>query len=199
MKVAIFVEGIADKKFVEDYLKHINGRELSSNVHIAEMGGIGKLEITKPVFLINDKSGVKNILILDADEDYENRRNEIDTWIATLGISIDYFLFPNGSTEGDLELLLQEIINTNNKAIFDCWSSYEGCLSSKENIYSIDNRYTTPATKTKIYAYLEAMLGDSKSQKEKIKEKERNYLEANHWNLNHPYLDPLKSFLEKLL
>ena len=58
---------------------------------------------------------------------------------------------------------------------------------------------TTPAKKTKIYGYLEALLGESKSQKELIKEAKRNYEETLHWNLDADYLKPLKEFLEKHL
>jgi hypothetical protein len=199
MKVEIFVEGVADKKFIEDYITHINAGVLPSNIKVTDMGGISKLEVTKPEIITNDKLGVRNILILDADEDYTKRKQEIEAFILAIGIQIDYFLFPNSSTGGDLESLLQEIINNNNKSIFDCWDSYEECLSSKENFYSENKKFTTPAKKTKIYAYLEAMLGSSKREKEKIKEKERDYLEKNHWDLDHSFLVPLKSFLSKLL
>lgn len=56
---------------------------------------------------------------------------------------------------------------------------------------------TIPAKKTKIYAYLETLLGDSKSQKELIKEANRKYDNAEHWNLDAEYLVGLKKFLEK--
>lgn len=58
---------------------------------------------------------------------------------------------------------------------------------------------TTPAKKTKIYGYLEALLGDTKSQKELIKEAKRNYEETLHWNLDAAYLNPLKDFLTRHL
>jgi hypothetical protein len=54
---------------------------------------------------------------------------------------------------------------------------------------------TTPAKKTKIYGYLEALLGETKSQKELIKEANRNYENPQHWNLEAEYLEPLKAFL----
>lgn len=47
---------------------------------------------------------------------------------------------------------------------------------------------------TKIYGYLEALLGETKSQKELIKEANRNYENAQHWNLDAEYLEPLKRF-----
>lgn len=55
---------------------------------------------------------------------------------------------------------------------------------------------TTPAKKTKIYGYLEALLGETRSQKELIKEANRNYETPQHLNLDTKYLESLKSFLK---
>jgi hypothetical protein len=59
-------------------------------------------------------------------------------------------------------------------------------------------KFTTPARKTKIYAYLEALLDDSDAQKEKIKERKRDYRETRHWDIaaTNPVLKPLKDFLD---
>jgi hypothetical protein len=203
--VEIFVEGIADEKFIGDYLTHLNAGKLPSTIKITSMGGVDKLKLSINSFIANDKEDVQNVLILDADGDVKKRKEEIEVVIKSIEVELKqksntiYFLFPNDTLIGDLESLLQEIINPNNKEIFDCWQSYEECLSSKENAYLPNKKYTTPANKTKIYAYLEALLGSSKKEKEKIKEKERNYLEKNHWDLNHSFLAPLQSFLSKLL
>lgn len=51
-------------------------------------------------------------------------------------------------------------------------------------------------TSVKIYGYLEALLGETKSQKELIKEANRNYENPQHWNLDARYLTPLKKFIE---
>jgi hypothetical protein len=56
---------------------------------------------------------------------------------------------------------------------------------------------TIPAKKTKIYAYLEVLLGVTKKEKEKIKERERDYKNKGHWNLDSDFLIPLKEFLLK--
>lgn len=48
------------------------------------------------------------------------------------------------------------------------------------------------AKSIKIYGYLEALLGESKSQKELIKEANRNYENPQHWNLDAGYLELLK-------
>lgn len=54
-------------------------------------------------------------------------------------------------------------------------------------------------TSVKIYGYLEALLGETKSQKELIKEANRNYENTQHWNLVAEYLEPLKLFLNENL
>ena len=65
--------------------------------------------------------------------------------------------------------------------------------------WRISPSLTTPAKKTKIYGYLEALLGTSKREKELIKEKERNYKNTQHWNLDAEYLEPLREFLNNNL
>ena len=50
-------------------------------------------------------------------------------------------------------------------------------------------------TSVKIYGYLEALLGETKNQKELIKEANRNYENPQHWNLDADYLEPLREFL----
>lgn len=54
---------------------------------------------------------------------------------------------------------------------------------------------TIPAKKTKIYAYLETLLGKSKTQKKLIKDANRNYENIQHLNLDAEYLAKLNLFL----
>ncbi|MCR4828322.1 MAG: AAA family ATPase [Bacteroidales bacterium] len=103
---------------------------------------------------------------------------------------------PNNHDAGTLEDLLENIINPNNRPIFDCWEHYEQELVQIDIPGRTPPPLTTPAKKTKIYGYLEALLGETKSQKELIKEANRNYEDTQHWNLDAEYLEPLKAFLE---
>lgn len=96
-----------------------------------------------------------------------------------------------------LEDLLENIINPNNRPILDCWENYEKELIKLDILGRTPPPLTTPAKKTKIYGYLEALL--FKNQKELIKEKKRNYENTKHWNLDAEYLEPLKVFLNKHL
>ncbi len=200
--ILIFVEGIADVTFIKQYVKFAFDIELGENQIINVQGWNNLINQTKQgegyqnQMNLNNYNGGKNLVIFDADKDLGSRQTEILEWKAKYKLEFELFLFPNDSDTGALEDLLERIINPINKSIFDCWKRYETCISNK----AIEGRgtpLTIPAKKTKIYGYLEALLGSSHSEKEKIKEKYRNYLETNHWDLNSPDLNPLKNFLSE--
>ncbi len=201
MAVKIFVEGIADIKFLKDYVSHryninlgkedINETKGWTNIRSTKSDG----ESIKNQMIKNTDNEDTNLLIFDADSDYKKRYGEINDWKNKDNLEFEIFLWPNNSDSGDLETILEKIINLNNSAIFDCWDDYENCLKTK-TINGRNIPLTTPASKTKIYGYLESLLGESKSQKDKIKEKNRNYKNVEHWNLDSEHLAPLKLFLD---
>lgn len=208
----LWVEGIADQKLLADLLKSWFGIEFHGNmkpnqtwegndapnnfsISITSLGGV---EGIKPDRLKNDFDqntiqGIQNIALLDADGDFQTRKQEIESY--RLEMTFEFFLLPDNQNPGDLETLLEASINPLNKSIFDCWNAYETCLQVQSNPHSPDGNFTLPARKTKIYAYLEALVGETKTQKELIKEANRDYSLAEHWNLNSPALLPLKQFL----
>jgi hypothetical protein len=200
MDIRIFVEGIADKKFLFDFISHLYSLTLKSDDIVVTEGWTRIYsegdEVIKIKMNQNSDNGGVNLLIFDADLDYQKRFIEIQDWRNQTGVDFEIFLWPNNKDSGDLETLLEKIINPINSPIFDCWENYETCLQSK----TIEGRsipLTIPARKTKIYGYLESLLGVSKSEKEKIKEKSREYKNTDHWDLNSHYLDSIKSFLDK--
>lgn len=196
-RVQIFVEGIADAKFLKDFVANTYKIDLeigkvgseSANPDILIVGGKDKIYMVSNLFKENEINGIANIVIFDADNFAEENPKFIQ--YQTKYAIDDYFLLPNNQGDGDLETLLVQIINPEHQGIFDCWAGYEDCLRSHKG-----KNYTTPARKTKIYAYLEALLGESKNQKKKIKEAEREYSNTSHWNLNAPALNNLKTFLD---
>jgi hypothetical protein len=201
--VKIFVEGIADKKFLSDYIKHILPEfMLIDNKTIIACGGWtgiynekdGTEEIIRKTIIKNTNDYGINIVIFDADSNFEDKKKEIEKWKSDFNLSFELFLFPNNKDKGALENLLEEIIPEKNQPILDCWMVYEKCLKSK-TIKEREKPLTPPAKKTKIYGYLEALAGKSKSEKVKIKEKERDYRNPDHWDLEALYLNPLREFL----
>jgi len=202
--IKIFVEGIADVKFIEDYVYHISGIKLDDHA-IIDAGGWTNLKSTKEkgekIFnqlMFNTDNGGVNLVIFDADNNFKERKSEIIKWKEEKKLNFDLFLFPNDSDGGALEELLEKIICPKNLPIFECWDQFEKCIDSKK-IEGRDKPLTIPAKKTKIYGYLETLLGTSKSEKEKIKERERDYKETKHWDLDSTSLSPLKTFLLKYI
>ena len=196
----IFVEGVADARFFKQYISHLFG-ETVADERLIILKGWDKLKTEASALRMRSMSanGGVNLVIVDADKDFQGRKDEIERWQQVNMVQFDLFLLPNNQDAGALEDLLENIINPNNRPILDCWEDYE-----KELVQlNIPNRtpppLTTPAKKTKIYGYLEALLGESKSQKELIKEANRNYENIQHWNLDAEYLEPLKVFFTDCL
>ncbi|MFD2933572.1 DUF3226 domain-containing protein [Spirosoma flavum] len=205
-KIKILVEGIADAKFLQDLINEWYTYPLG----IASLGKLGdiihldgkdafdsanKLEKLSILFEQADFLGIPVIVIFDADH-YPDNHLLFSSHSQTHGFT--FFLLPNNEADGDLETLLQTIIHPENQIIFDCWQAYESCLNGKKTAMTETGLFTLPARKTKIYAYLEALVGESGTEKEKIKERQRDYRNENHWNLDptYPTLKPLKEFLD---
>lgn len=198
----IIVEGDADKKFFQDYFHHLFGEYASENSIIhpgkdGETGGYGKLKSEEAILALrqNTNQGGINLVIFDADEDIEARRKELLAIRKQYDVEFELFLLPNDKDAGALEDMLERIINPDNQPVMDCWATYEGELKKVKIPTKTPPTLTIPATKTKIYAYLETLLGKSRSQKKLIKDPYRNYENTHHWNLDLEYLEPLKLFL----
>ncbi len=198
----IIVEGDADKKFFKDYYHHIFREKAPKNsiTHPgkdSDTGGYQKLRSENSIGAMrqNTDMGGVNLVIFDADEDTESRRAELLAIKDEFGVEFELFLLPNDKDAGALEDLLENIINPNNQPVMDCWQTYEEKLGEVRIPTKTPPTLTIPAKKTKIYAYLETLLGTSKTQKKLIKDANRNFENAQHWNLNAEYLKPLKEFL----
>lgn len=210
-KAVIYVEGVADVKFVSDYLFHLQlipkkeddtkskriEIETSHNelLVLQSIEGITNLLNFAQDMKRNNNEGIQNLVFLDADKNYSLRQGQIIADLNSKDIIFNLFLAPNNKDNGALEDLLEKIINNQNKSIFVCWDHYEAELSQQQIAWKSPNQPTTPAKKTKIYGYLEALHGESKSEKEKIKESKRDYNDSNLWDLDAKYLEPLKNWL----
>lgn len=196
MDFKIFVEGKADKKFIQDYSLFKFNAKLDNSYFIVT-GGWEKLksELNLNALKKNHDLGIQNIVIFDADDDFDKREKKLLEFISKSNSPAKLFLWPNNKGNGDLEITLENIINNNNVGIFQCWRNYEDCLNNLQ-IKDRETSLTTPNRKSKIYAYLGALLGESKSQIKKAQEENRDYTNTDFWDLNSKYLDELDSFLK---
>jgi hypothetical protein len=196
-QVTIFVEGIADKKFLHDlilawYGVDINLKEKKEG-SIIDCGGKGNLQNLTTTFERNYALGFANLVIFDADTPlnaggFAPRTAEILRIKQNLKLNFDLFLFPNNQEDGDLETLLERIAVQND--ILECWAGYESCLKTANASYYL------PAKKSKIYSYLEVLTGNS----DQSKDSNRNFLNVSHWNLsNYQEKDSPLAALRQLL
>lgn len=194
----IFVEGVADARFIKQYIGHLFGYVVDDE-RLVILKGWDNLKTEATALRMHSMSanGGVNLVIVDTDKDFQIRKDEITKWQQANKVQFELFLLPNNHDAGTLEDLLENIINPNNRPIFDYWEHYEQELVQTDIPGRTPPPLTTPAKKTKIYGYLEALLGETKSQKELIKEANRNYENPQHWNLDTEYLEPLKAFIKK--
>lgn len=200
----IFVEGDADKRFIAQLLESIFNENIPSGNIIPTHGYTNLIAVDKERTFINEMQrttadGGINLVVFDADSNCETRRRELSDWERRSKVNFELFLFPNNSNSGELEDLLRQIINPVNQPVMECWDKYEDSLKAINLPWKDGIPLTIPAKKTRIYAYLEALLGSSRSEKEKIKEAKRDYLNKNHWDLNAQALHNLIDFLESNL
>lgn len=200
----IFVEGVADERLLSQLIEVTFGMQVEKGRIIVTNGWKALLSPTTEKAYINqmrytsDNDGM-NLVIFDADDDFAARQKEILSWREANHLEFELFLLPNNHDIGELEDLLIKIINPANQPVVDCWKQYETSLTHVDIPWRNGEPLTIPAKKTKIYAYLEALLGKSRKQKELIKENRRDYKNSNHWNLKSTGILALTDFLKKNL
>lgn len=201
MKSEIFVEGISDERLISQYcskLKHDGLIAEGTDIHVQSTGGWDKINSPKGESFVNlmkkNKTG-KNLIIFDADNDSDERRSTILKWKEKFDIEFELFLFPDDNAPGTVETLLERIINPDNQCVIDCWHAYEESLGKQVIDWKEPPTPTCPSEKSKIYGYLETLVGSSKSEKEKIKDANRDFTLSNHWDLDSENIRPLKEFL----
>lgn len=188
----IFTESKADVKFLKDYVEAILGFPITYEDFdtLGSWSGYKTGGVLKKSFTENKENDNISIVILDADNNIKDRRNEVLKDFTEFNTAIELFLFPNNNDNGELENLLAHIAKE--RKLIECFESYEKCIEG----------YERPVNKSKIFAYLDALLphnNKDNNKKDLIQEANRDYRNTDHWDLKHEYLNPLKEFLTKFL
>ena len=128
-KFLIIVVGETDKKFFENYYHHLfhENAPTGSIIHPGkddETGGYTKLRKEDAINAMrqNTDAGGKNLVIFDADDNFDSRRKELLAIKDEFGVEFELFLLPNNKDAGELEDMLEQIINPNNQPVMDCWA-----------------------------------------------------------------------------
>ncbi len=185
----IFTESKADIKFLSDYIAEAFNITLNEKNDFDTLGGRtgykagGKLNASIKQSYEDEKA---IILIVDADIDFKESKNEILADFEKYNIPILLFQLPNNAANGNLEDMLAAVAV--DKKLMVCFQDYEKCV----------NAYPKKLNDSRIYSYLDMLLIDNyKDEKGRDLRREefRNYRNINHWNLHHEFLNPLKEFL----
>ena len=175
MKRYLLVEGRTDLAFVKALCTdmHVDQDE---RIQIIDIGGLGALKGRLEAMSPELKRGEKIAVVLDADNDYAKRKEEIVSIIE--GRDISFFLIPNDRDAGNLETLLLSTIDDH--VILSCFDEYTACLKSE----GMDT--STVDDKAKLYAYTKIALGETP---------EKSFEDEGNWNFEHPNFQNIKQFL----
>ena len=177
MKRYILVEGASDVSFITHYCKYL-GFMPDSSFMIIDMKGKGGLAKNMLSLEPELKKGDKVAVILDADENVQQRRKEAK---AILGDEIPLFLMPDDRSAGELETLLLSTIDED--IILKCFDEYVACLEDKGiNSSSVDN-------KAKLYAY---------TKLRKSVQPDKSF-DTDLWNFEHENFQAIAIFLKNFI
>lgn len=191
--IKTFVEGKSDRQLIKACVETWFNHKLT-DAEIVLTGGWTNVATDQVKNQMMTNEGV-SLFILDADKDCESRRKEVLGILDAYDLPYKLFLFPNDKDNGAVEDLLMNIINSQNEPILDCWDKYVQCLKTKK-IEGRTKPLTIPARKSEVYCYMETLLGETKKEKELIKDENRDFKNEELWDLGNPALEPLKNFLK---
>ena len=218
MKVNIFVEGVDDQELVAALLSklgkvvawEITGKArqgstvAGAQVFIYQADGWTNLPAKniKPFLQQDEAVGVRNLIVFDADHPsdphggFTGRKAELHRQATELGLFFDLFLLPVNSADGNLEDLLKDLIHPDHQQVVSCFSNYENCLRGCVSPDGLP--YRIPASKAKIYAYVEAMpLTDEERREHKRRGATKYFGNSAYWNLDAAQVQPLRAFLDQ--
>ena len=180
--------------FVNTLMKHW-GYD-SNSFEIVRVGGKDKLLLMAPKMKETTLEGGKNLVIFDADSAANgggfNERNEaLIQLLQSMGVIAELFLFPNNHDDGDVEVLLETLTRKDlHKRFFDCFNDYECCIGTE---------YNAPDLKAKLFAYMTAQKGLSKTKLKKLKSGQWLCENKDYWDIDRDTLKPLKDFIHNAL
>jgi hypothetical protein len=208
----IYVEGKNDRVFLTSFLEEVlgltvtisgnvkkqvfkfSGANLEGQISILGSWAAIKKDFFQDQFIANEVDGIKTVLLLDADKStnqggFTVRQSEVE--VVKARVDFEYFLIPNHQEDGYLETIFRNILVEDNQGLLDCIDANENCLRTAADQLSRDvNLFPLKSAEKAKLNYLRRLLKDLDNG---------NYKDNTIWNLNHPYLNPLKEFLSTQL
>lgn len=186
-----------EQDFVEKVILHYFPKAaVEGDFEVVGINGWTNITHQSYDFRQNTDEGGTNIVIFDADEEYngggfEKRRASLDILKKEAAIEFELFLWPNNKDDGDFELLLSKVINADHQCLLDCYDEFE------DNVRKHDpnsEKYVTPGRKGKMYTY-ETLHKGLQDFKDDIKDGIWHFDNPEYWNLDAEQLTSLVDFL----
>jgi len=192
MEFRVVVEGKEDVNFLGQFMNHI-GISVNQDDPFLETGGktIEKFRGISEVLERNKSKGVKLLVIVDSDDDWETRESELLGFFERFGVEVAHvFTFPNDVSDGCLEDLLFQLIPPDKASILECLNTASACVKGLG--------YVGMDKKDVIHQYVSSNLNRNqrKQRGKHANEETRDYSDSKVWNLDSDALQPLRTFLE---
>lgn len=177
--------------FLLTFVKHIG----LNDVVLVPVDGKDNLPNQEVQLKQNILEGNRVAILFDADNPNNNggfsiRVLEINSKLKQMQIKAPIFLWPNNHDDGDFEMMLEHIVRADLHSIFfDCFHDYEECVKSQYNV---------PNRKGKFHTFVTAQKELSNAQRSRIGRGDWLFNDPNMWDLDSPYLKPLKNFMMSL-
>ncbi|MDE7457150.1 MAG: hypothetical protein K2M96_10685 [Prevotella sp.] len=175
--------------------KHFPECQYGKDYEIVGTGGWTNLPNLVYEFKSNSDVEGQNLVIFDADENrngggFANRQGEINRLLEPHQIEFRLFLWPDNRTDGDFELLLSKIVNSEHRCLLD---SYEHFEEEVRNNDPDNEKYDIPGRKGEMYTYI-SLHKKSGIQNKKFKKGYWLFDDERYWNLSSDELRPLLDF-----
>lgn len=153
-KILIYGEGQEDKIFLLDFI-HFRFGDDEKYFEVEATHSKTKIHKVEQQLRQNTDSGGINVIIFDADDNFEKAKNDILNEKQRMNLDLNIFLFPNNKDEGQFETLLMKICPPENLPFFDCWKQFYDCTNH------LENKKSTLYSKTESQCYCEIYLDKS--------------------------------------
>lgn len=179
--------------FISTLMKQL-GFSAGLHYEIVNVGGKDNLPNALNSMLARQLQGDKNIIIFDADSaanggGYQTRLDSINAVLDAKKIEANIFLFPDNSSDGDFETLLERIARKDlHKVFFDCFGDFECCVQPG---------YLAPNRKGKLHTYVNAQRWLSTAERNGLGKGQWLFENDKLWNLQSEALKPLKAFINE--
>lgn len=176
--------------FVDTIIRHLG---ISSEMYeIKCVNGKDSLHLMENKMKETTLEGGKNLVIFDADSPengggFNVRKDALLQQLQSMGAIAELFLFPNNHDDGDVEVLMETLMQKElHKRFFHCYGGYETCLG---------NEYQTPNLKAKLHTYISAQKDLSQKQRKALGSGQWLFEDKRFWDIDRETLNPLKDFI----